>query len=499
MTHHLAIDLGAESGRAVLGRFEQGRLSLTEVRRFANTPIADAGTLRWDVHALRDETLRAIADTCDVIASVGVDAWGCDYALLDERGDLAERPYHYRDHRTDGAMASAFARVSREEIYRVTGIQFLPFNTLFQLHAARTHEPHVLNRAATLLTIPDLMHYWLRGGSTAKGELTGRTVCEYTAATTTQCVDATTRSWATSLLERLDLPVRLFGPIVEAGTALGPVCLPDGEACRATVVAPACHDTGSAVAAVRASGHTAFLSSGTWSLLGIELPSPVITDRARDLNFTNEGGVLGSTRLLKNIAGLWLLQSCRRDWAAGGQELSYDEIVSAAASVASEPGTVIDPDDPAFLNPPSMPKAIAEACRRTEQATPAEPGAFARVIFDSLALKYRIVLEWLEELSGQKLSAIRVVGGGARNRLLNQLIADATGRAVIAGPVEATALGNLAMQLLATGQVVSLDDARDVIDRSFPTERFEARNTNQWEPAYRRLCDYMELASRADA
>ena len=468
----------------MLGQFERGRLSLTEVRRFPNTPIADAGTLRWDVESLWNETQHAVTDTRDVIASVGVDAWGCDYALLDEAGDLVERPYHYRDHRTDGAMASAFARVSRDEIYQTTGIQFLPFNTLFQLHAARTQGPDVLDRAAALVTIPDLLNYWL----------TGRIACEYTNATTTQCVDVTRRSWATSLLDRLELPVRLFGPLVDAGTILGPLRLSERGADAVTVVAPACHDTGSAVAAVRASGETAFLSSGTWSLLGTEVPAPVITDRARGLNFTNEGGVLGSTRLLKNIAGLWLLQACRRDWAAAGETLSYEEIVAAAASTASSPGTVIDPDDPEFLNPANMPEAMADACRRTGQPVPQDAGEFARTIFDSLALKYRVVIEQLEELTGRTLTTIRVIGGGVRNRLLNQLIADATGRVVIAGPVEATALGNLAMQLLATGRVAALDDARDVVERSFPTERFEAGKTGNWEPAYRRLRDYMETS-----
>ena len=468
----------------MLGRFERGRLSLTEVRRFPNTPIADAGTLRWDVESLWSETHQALADTRDVIASVGVDAWGCDYALLDDDGGLVERPYHYRDHRTDAAMASAFARVSREEIYRTTGIQFLPFNTLFQLHAAHEQEPAVLDRAAALVTIPDLMNYWL----------TGRIACEYTNATTTQCVDVTRRTWATSLLERMELPVRLFGAMVDAGTILGPLRLSGSVADAVTVVAPACHDTGSAVAAVRASGETAFLSSGTWSLLGTEVPAPVITDRSRGLNFTNEGGVLGSTRLLKNIAGLWLLQACRRDWAARGEMLSYEEIVAAVASTSSPPGTVIDPDDRAFLNPANMPEAIADACRRTGQPVPGDAGAFARTIFDSLALKYRVVLEQLEELTGRTLTTIRVIGGGARNRLLNQLIADATGRVVIAGPVEATALGNLAMQLLATRQVASLEEARDVVERSFPTERVEAGKTSDWEPAYRRFRDYMELS-----
>ncbi|HEX5108093.1 MAG TPA: rhamnulokinase family protein [Vicinamibacterales bacterium] len=482
MTHHLAIDLGAESGRALLGRFDGNRLSISEVRRFPNTPVAEAGTLRWDVQALWSEIHQAVGDTSDVITSVGVDAWGCDYALLDERGDLVERPYHYRDHRTDHAMASAFTRVPRDEIYRTTGIQFLPFNTLFQLHAASQQEPGVLDRAARLVTIPDLMHYWM----------TGRAACEFTNATTTQCVDASTRKWAASLIDRMALPARLFGPIIEAGTTIGRLRLADGRSDAVDVVAPACHDTGSAVAAVRASKDTAFLSSGTWSLLGVELPSPVISDRARDLNFTNEGGVLATTRLLKNIAGLWLLQACRRDWSAGGETLSYEQIVAAAAKAAPFPGTVIDPDDPVFLNPPDMTAAIADACRRTGQGLPVDAGGFARTIFDSLALKYRVVLESLEELTGRTITTIRVIGGGARNRLLNRRIADATGRIVIAGPVEATALGNLAMQLIATGQIATLDDARDLIERSFGVERFEPEHTKEWEPAYRRFCDYLE-------
>ena len=477
-THHLAIDLGAESGRAVLGRFEDGRLSLTEVRRFPNIPLTDAGTLRWDVQRLRDETQQAVTDTRHLIASVGVDAWGCDYALLDEQGGLVERPYHYRDHRTDDAMASALGRMSRDEIYGITGIQFLPFNTLFQLHAARMHTPDVLMRAATLLTIPDLMHYWL----------SGRIACEYTNATTTQCVDATRRTWATPLLEQLDLPTRLLPPLVDAGTILGPLRGPGQAAGDVMVVAPACHDTGSAVAAIRATGDTAFLSSGTWSLLGTEVTAPILTDRARVLNFTNEGGVQQSTRLLKNIAGLWLLQACRRDWAAAGQRLSYEDI-SAMAAAAPALVTVIDPDDPTFLNPVNMPAAIADACRRTGQPIPDDVGAYARTIFDSLSLKYRVVLDWLAELTGRTVTQVRVIGGGAHNRLLNQLIADATGCVVSAGPAEATTLGNLAMQLIATGQLASLGDARDVIERSFPTERFEPRHTSQWDAAYRRLRD----------
>jgi rhamnulokinase len=480
MSCHLAIDLGAESGRVLLARFERDRLSLTEVRRFPNVPVVDAATLRWNVESLWSQIQQAVIATRDVVSSIGVDAWGCDYALLDEDGALVERPYHYRDHRTDDAMDSAFARVPRGEIYQTTGIQFLPFNTLFQLHAARLREPQLFERAATLLTIPDLVNF----------RLTGRMVCEYTNATTTQCVDARTRAWAHPLLARMGLPSRLFGPIVEPGTVLGPLRAA-GVACEAQVVAPACHDTGSAVAAVRASGHRAFLSSGTWSLMGVELAAPVISERALALNVTNEGGVEGTTRLLKNIAGLWLLQACRRDWAARGEAWSYDDLVAAATDATAMTGSVIDPDAPALLNPLHMPEAIADACRRTGQAVPGTPAACARTIFESLALKYRVVLESLETLTGTAVTTIRVIGGGARNRLLNQLIADATGRVVIAGPVEATALGNVAMQLVATGAVASLDDARDAIERSFPTERFEPEKTGPWEPLYRRFRDYV--------
>jgi rhamnulokinase len=264
------------------------------------------------------------------------------------------------------------------------------------------------------------------------------------------------------------------------------------------VVAPACHDTGSAAAAVRASGQTAFLSSGTWSLMGVEVPAPVITNRALDLNFTNEGGVMHTTRLLKNIAGLWLLQACRHDWAAQGYAPSYDEIVAAAAAAPSS-GRVFDPDGAALLNPANMPAAIAEACRRTGQSAPDSPAACARAIFESLALKYRVVLDSLEVLTGTTIATVRVIGGGARNRLLNRLVADATGRVVIAGPVEATALGNLAMQMLSTGAVASLDDARDVIERSFPTERYEPERTGRWEPIYRRFRDYLEIARGCEA
>jgi rhamnulokinase len=479
---YLAFDLGAESGRAMLGRLRSGVLDLTEVHRFPNQPLSDGGSLRWNVRGLWAEMRRSVDSLPDTaLASIGVDAWGVDYALLDQRGELVENPYHYRDPRTQGMMEAIFERVPREEIYSITGIQFLPFNTLYQLHAACRLTPAAIQEATALATIPDLMNFWL----------TGNLASEYTNATTTQFVDAVTRSWATGLLARLELPSRLLAPIVEPGAQIGSLRF-GGRARKGTpVIAPACHDTGSAVAAVALTGQTAFLSSGTWSLLGAELPAPVITPQARDLNFTNEGGVCGTTRLLKNIAGLWLLQSCRRCWAAEGRTFTYEELLEAAGRQADAFRSLFDPDDPAFLNPGHMPSAIARYCRRTGQAAPAAPPEFTRAILESLAFKYRAVLESLENLTGIRFEGIRVIGGGSKNRLLNQLTADATGRRVIAGPAEATALGNIAMQMLATGAVSSLAAARQVIDGSCAAERFEPRETNRWDTHYARFRGYL--------
>ena len=481
----LAIDLGAESGRAMLGRLQNGILTLDEVCRFPNQPIHQGPSLRWDINRLWAEIRRGLDRASSTpLQSVGVDTWGCDYALLDERGHLLENPYHYRDTRTDGVMEAVWQRVGRDRIYSITGTQFLVFNTLYQLYAACQATPEVIAAARSFGTIPDLLNYWL----------TGELRAEFTMATTTQFVDAKTRTWATGLLDDLDIPARLLPPLVEPGTVLGTI---QRDVCAALagtpVVAPATHDTGSAVASVMAGGHTAFISSGTWSLLGTELPAPVISSKARDFNFTNEGGVCGTTRLLRNIGGLWLLQACRRSWAAAGQELGYDTLL-AAASEDAEPHafqSLFDPDHRGFFQPPDMVQAISDYCRQTDQRVPDGPAAFARGILESLALKYRVVLESLEDVTGNTYDEIRIVGGGSRNRLLNQFTADATGRTVIAGPVEATALGNIAVQMLATGAVGSLADARQIIADSFHTERFEPRNVDRWNAQYRRFQDYV--------
>lgn len=484
MKEFLAFDLGAESGRAIRASLSGGSLRLAEICRFPNGPVRDNGSEHWDIQRLWSEMRRALATVQDArLESLGVDAWGCDYGLLREDGTLVEQPFTYRDVRTDGVMERVFSKVSRERIYATTGIQFLWFNTLYQLYAACERAPDTIAAAHRIGTIPDVLNLWLSGQLRA----------EYTSATTTQCVDAVKRDWATGLLDELGIPTRLLPPIVESGTVVGHLRADvNGRLAGVPVVAPACHDTGSAFTAVSAGADTAFLSSGTWSLLGTELPAPIITPQGLQLDFTNEGGVCGTTRLLKNIGGLWLLQSCRRSWAASGQPYDYDDLV-ATAGLERPFQALLDPDSPGFRNPDDMVVAIDAFCRQTGQPSPAGPASYSRAILESLALKYRAVLESLESLTGRRFTQVRVVGGGARNRLLNQFTADATGRTVIAGPVEATALGNVAMQMLATGAVSSLEDARAIIERSFPVERFEPLETDRWEPHYRRFLEYVEL------
>jgi rhamnulokinase len=480
----LAFDLGAESGRAMLGRLRAGVLDVSEIHRFVNEPVRQNGSLQWDVLRIWLEIKQGMERAAGTpIDSVGVDAWGCDYALIGEQGVLLQNPYHYRDKRTDGIMEAVFERVAADEIYAITGIQFLPFNTLYQLYAACRATPRLIDAAISFGTIPDLLNYWLTGELTA----------EFTNATTTQFIDARTRSWATDLLHVLDVPTRILPPVVEPGTLVGRIGADAHPSLHGTrVVAPACHDTGSAVAAVRADGHRAFLSSGTWSLLGTELGAPVITPRARELNFTNEGGVCGTTRLLKNIAGLWLLQACRRNWSESGHRFGYEELLALAGESRPAFRSLFDPDHPAFLHPRSMVGAIADYCRETDQPEPDGPPAYTRAILESLAFKYRVVLESMEELTGVPITEIRIVGGGSRNRLLNQFTADATGRTVVAGPIEASALGNIAMQMVATQTVSSLVEARQVIEHSFPVERFVPMTPDAWNEHYQRFHEYLE-------
>ena len=483
---YLAFDLGAESGRAVLGHFHYGVITTEEVHRFANQPIEYGGGLHWDVAGLWHEVRNALARLEEVeLSGIGVDAWGVDYALLGERGELLENPYHYRDARTRGVMGEVFQRVAKEEIYWTTGVQFMPINTLYQLFAAKRDRPELLQAAESLVTIPDLFHYWL----------TGNAVCEFTNATTTQMVNPVTRSWATTLMENLGLPPQLPAPIVEPGSLLGTLkgVVPRSSSLSPTpVIAPASHDTGSAVAAIAARDGTAFLSSGTWSLVGTEMDSPIVNSEALRLNFTNEGGVAGTTRFLKNVMGLWMLQCCRQVWAAQGQGCEYRELMELAAG---EPAFthLIDPDDPSFLRPPDMPSAIDRFCAKTQQPLPKSAGAYVRAILESLAFKYRLVIANLEQLIGRRIEQIRIIGGGSKNRLLNQFTADATGRRVLAGPAEATSLGNIAIQILATGGASSLAEVRAIVDRSFPTEIFEPLESEQWNRHAERFQHYSEM------
>jgi rhamnulokinase len=486
-TSYLAFDLGAESGRAMLGRLDAGTLRIDAVHRFANTPVSETGTLRWDVHALWREMRHALTLVADApLAAMAVDSWGVDHALLGAQGQLLENPYHYRDKRNAAAMAEALAIVPGEEIYAATGVQLMPINTIYQLFAASRQTPSLVDAARRFVMIPDLFNYWL----------SGEIVCEYTDASTTQLMNPRTRTWSADLMTRLKLPARLAAPIVEPGTLIGPI-LPDvaagnGVLAGTPVVATASHDTASAVAAITARDGTAFISSGTWSLVGTELDAPVLTPRAMLLNFSNEGGVEGTTRLLKNVMGLWLLQGCRRSFARRDQKFTYGELMEAAAAERAFTH-LIDPDDLSFANPDDMPEAIDRFCRKTDQVPPSTPGAYARAVFDSLAMKYRFVIRDLQSVIDRPISRIRVIGGGSQNALLNQLTADATGLPVVAGPVEATALGNVAVQMLATGAAASLADARAIIDRSFPTTVFTPRDVDAWNREATRFQQYCGL------
>jgi rhamnulokinase len=488
---YLAVDLGAESGRVVLGRFDGGRVSLEEVHRFPNTPVRLPDGLHWNVLRILSEIKDGLAKAVreEEIEGVGIDSWGVDFGLLDREGSLVSNPYHHRDARTEGMMEEAFGLVGKEEIYRTTGIQFLPINTLYQLLAMRGSP--LLEAAETMLLIPDLMNYWL----------TGEKACEYTNATTTQLLDLEAGGWSTDLLRRLDLPSRILAPIVQPATELGPLLPEVTEEVGAgpPVFAVASHDTASAVVAVPAEGEDfAYISSGTWSLVGVELPGPVATEEGLKANFTNEGGFGGKTRLLKNVMGLWLLQECRRQWVREGHEYSYEELARLAED-APPAGPLVDPDHPAFLAPGDMASRIRSFCEKTGQSPPEEPAALARCVFESLALKYRHAVEQAESLAGRAIGAVNVVGGGSQNSLLCQLTADAMRRPVLAGPAEATALGNLMVQAHARGHLASLEEVREAVRRSVEVREYEPQGAeDEWQEAYEKLRGLVGAAPRPD-
>jgi rhamnulokinase len=442
VTDFAAVDLGAESGRVVRGRFDGESVSLDVAHRFTNRPVQLPDGLRWNLLGLFSEVLDGLRKIDRPLAGVGIDAWGVDYALLDARGRVLGLPFHYRDPRTRGMVARAHARVPKADLYSVTGIQTMPINTLFQLLADEGSA--AFGRAARIALVPDLISLWL------SGEL----VNEATNASTTGLLDAQSGTWAHALIERLGLPATLFAHRpVEPATTLGPVLEHHGVAAPVHVVAS--HDTASAFAAAPLrSARAAILSSGTWSLLGLELDAPVLTDRAREFNLTNERGVDGTIRLLRNVMGLWLVQECRREWGA-----SYEEIQALAAG-ARHDVPLFDPDDDRFLTPGGMPARIVDACVRGGQPPPADRGEIVRSALVSLACKYRVVLDRLELTAGRDVDVVHVIGGGARNELLCELTADLLGRPVLAGPAEATALGNVLVQARATGELSSLAEMR---------------------------------------
>ncbi len=481
----LAFDLGAESGRAVVGRFDGEQLSLEEMHRFANGSTRIHDSLHWNALNLFSEMkhglAKAVNELDSELSAFGLDTWGVDFGLLDRAGNLIGNPYHYRDSRTDGMVGKSFEIVPREEIFAQTGIQFMQLNTLFQLLAMAQQKSPALEIADSLLMMPDLFNYWF----------TGRKCNEFTIASTSQCFNMQQNQWATPLLEKLGLPAHIFQEVIQPGTELGSL-LPTiakkvGLSCDLPVIAPGCHDTACAVAAAPVAkadvDEFAYLSSGTWSLMGVETAAPVIDEKSLAYNFTNEGGVQNTIRLLKNIMGLWLVQECRRTWAQEGDELSYDELTHLAAKAAPF-AALLDPEDDSFLAPGDMPARIRDFCRRTGQTPPESKGAFIRGILESLALKYRWVVDKLEEMTGRPITVVHIMGGGTQNRLLNQFAANATGRRVITGPVEATAIGNILLQMLALGRINSLDEGRAIVKRSFPIEIYQPENIEAWAEVY---------------
>jgi rhamnulokinase len=494
---YLAIDMGASSGRHVLGRFDGKRLRLEEVYRFENGPVEVDSRLYWDLLGLwshvRHGLHAAAAALGGNIASVGVDTWGVDFGLLGRGDELLGNPSHYRDSRTNGMMEKAFALVPREEIFQHTGLQFMQFNTLYQLLAMRLSNSPLLDMAETLLLVPDLFH-WL---------LTGVKCNEMTEASTSQFYNPLTGGWALPLLEKFCLPTEILGQIVQPGTDLGPLrpkLAAEMGLANTRVVLPGSHDTASAVMAVPAHSQPGqrpdwcYISLGTWALMGVESPQPVVNEKVLRLNFTNEGGVGNTIRLLKNICGLWLVQECRRAWNQVGRNWGWEDLNKLAA--AAQPlAAFINPDAPDFLAPENMPTAIRQFCQRTGQHVPADEGAVLRCALESIAMKFRHVLGMCEDLVGGRIDTIHIVGGGTQNRQLCQAAADACSRRVLAGPIEATATGNLMMQAVSAGDVASITEAREVIRRSFAVEEYQPQNTAAWDEAYQRFMKVLQQAS----
>lgn len=481
----LAIDLGASSGRGIVGGFDGKKLTLRENHRFSNDPVITNGRMYWDILRIFHEIKQSITKTVlekDNVSSIGIDTWGVDYALLDAKGRMLANPMHYRDTRTEDIVPFVEKYFSMDELYNKAGIQRINFNTIFQLAADKRDNPEMLAQAARMLNIPDLLNYFL----------TGNMANEYTVLSTGAILDANTREYAFDLLDRLEIPRKIFGEIVQPGYNVGKL-LPQvqGETgkCDANVLTVASHDTASAVIAVPTQEEDfIYISSGTWSLMGTELKSPLISEQSNKHNLTNEGGAMGTIRFLKNIMGLWIIQESRRQWKREGNEYSFAQM-EAWAKECKPFRSLIDPDHPSFATPGNMPEKIREFCRQTNQPVPETVGEVVRCIYESLALKYRKTAESIEVLMGRKAKVIHVVGGGTKDKFLSQMTADACGIPVAAGPEEATAIGNLMMQAIAAGEVADLKQAREIVAASFDLKKYDPSTDRAiWDEAYGRFC-----------
>lgn len=479
----LAFDLGASSGRAIVGRLLDNQLIIKEIHRFPNTPVQVGQHLHWNILSLFQDIKLGILKSNQLkqeLQSMAIDSWALDFGLIASNGELLGNPFHYRDEQTHGMMDEVFSLLSREEIFNLTGIQFMPVNTLYHLYAMKRNQSPILEQADQLLMIPDLLRYFL----------TGEKQTEYTNATTTQLFNARLQSWDYTLLEKLGIPPHLFAPIIKpasfAGHLLPSVCN-EFAITSIPVMAVGEHDTASAVVAVPTDqDEFAYISCGTWSLMGTEISEPLINKAVLDYNFTNEGGINGTIRLLKNIMGLWILQECRRVWGHNNKDISFSDMVDAADHVQPFQ-SFIDPDDPMFLHPINMPFQIQEYCRKTNQAVPYSVGEIVRCILESLAFKYKMTLDMMEELTGIKYPGLHIVGGGTQNALLCQFTANAIARPVWAGPKEASAIGNIAVQYMGLNQIGSLREARSLIRDSFHISTYEPESIESSADAYARF------------
>ena len=475
----LAFDFGASSGRAIIGCFDGDKITLEEVHRFSNDPVSVGGTVYWDVLRLFYEIKQGIikAKIAGGFDSIGIDTWGVDFGLIDSEGKLMENPVHYRDARTVGLVDEAFKTMPKEKLYGITGIQFMELNTLFQLISLKKYRPWMLERADKMLFMPDLFGYML----------TGKMCAEYSIASTSQLIDLDKKTWSKEILDTFGIKESVFAPLVQPGTVLGELSKEICEECGVDpvpVISVCGHDTQSAITSVPCEdGDFAFLSSGTWSLFGTELDKPIVNETSMNINITNEGGFDGSTGFLKNIIGLWLIQESRRQWKREGKEYSYADLEKLA--LAAEPfKCFIDPDAPEFVPHGNIPERVREFCRKTGQYVPETVGEIMRCIYESLAMKYRLTFEKLRECTERDYPVIHVIGGGTKDDLLCQMTANSCDRTVKAGPIEATVMGNVAVQLMSDGSVKNIGQARKIVADSSELKTFEPKDTDKWAGAY---------------